>query len=697
MKNIGPELGVFDRVLATLGCVLAVYSIGMSLTNPPLAYTFSIGIIVLSFIGYAISTIVEGKKIANYDSYFWAIAAMATTGFVNPLNDILPGGGFPFALLAAGILCWLLLVGNLFAWRDQTLLFLTLPCIAIFGLVGTFDTFVPATALFFIFMLTIALLYARVHQRSMIERARHAGIEEPHLLKRGAWKWMAGPEWALASALVIILFSFMGAPVLQFSLKNVAGKVTVTPLQTPQNTTNTGQAQDTSDIRVGTGAIFLTNQEVMMVKLDQPRYLRLNSFSTYTGKGWKQTAVTMPSDTPLTSQPISVVSPPRGPNGGLLIWPGLAAPPQEPIVNGEVLEFTIKDSNNTFQTVISPGPLVEVRGNPQNYTRLAQGLVTMDKRLEFDEFLIAYALVPNQSPVTKDAVLPPALEPIEDLFLSESNIPARVRDLTYRVTKNAKTDYEKAIAIQNAIESRVTYNLGAERTPAESDPVDYFLFESNEGYCDLFASSMTLMARAAGLPARYTIGYIVNDDETDEDGFYSIKARDYHAWAEIYFEGIGWIPFDPTEGAPSADGAERGAVGAGVPWYKSTLFISTIGGVIVLALLAPVVVMFSRRSRTETAKAERAAGEIVKLHTTYFRVIEKYIKSPKRFSQTTREFVQASEPRLGGAYELAHGMVGDFESAMFAGVHLEKDAISNLGQRVAELKATLGRMKREKS
>ncbi|MCH8980253.1 MAG: transglutaminase domain-containing protein [Armatimonadetes bacterium] len=691
MKRLNPDLCVIDHVLAAFGCTLAVYSVGMSLLNPPLALFFGIGVVVTATTGYALSKIVRGTPVAGYDSYFWAVLGMFMVGFVSPLNDMLPGGGFPFELLVAGALCWVLLVGNLFAWRDQTLLFLTLPCIAIFGLVGTFDTFMPATALFFLFMLTIALLYARVHQRTMIHRAKLAGVEDPMLLRRSVWKWMAGPEWALSSALLIILFSFMGAPMLQGSLQTVAGNIQVTLPQPVILNSPTGPPVNQSDVPIGRGPLTMSDKEIFKVRLDRRRYLRLNSFSTYTGNGWKVTEV-RESDVLKDHWP-SRLAPVRGPNGGLAVWPGYEAPPQEPIVNGTVLAVTIKDSNNSFTTVLAPGPLVEVDG-PAEFTFLAQGTVKMDQILKQNERLTGYSLIPSQSPVSKDALLPDALNSFKELFLKKEYVTAKVRDFAYRAVSGIDNDYDKAAALQKAIEGQVRYNLRTRRTPDGRDPVEYFLYESQEGYCDLFASSMALTARSVGLPSRYTTGYIINDPEKDDEGFYTVRSRDFHAWCEIYFEGVGWVPFDPTEGAPAVGGAGVGASGASEPWYRTAWFKGVVIGVIALALVAPILVMFLRRTRTATARAVRAIGEVARLHASFSRAIEKHVQFPKRFSQTTREFVEIAGPKLGPAYAPAYEMVGTFESAMFSSRVPGADEVALLGKRVAELRTKLGRMSR---
>ncbi len=695
MKRLDPNLGFIDHVLASLACLLAVYSIGMSLTNSGLAIFFTVGILVAATTGFALSRLVTGTKIANYDSYFWAVSGMLTTGLINVLNDMLPGGGFPFELLAAGILCWVLLVGNLFAWRDQTLIFLSLPCIAIFGLVGTFDTFVPATVFFFIFMLTIAVLYARIHQRSMIDRAKRAGIEEPELLRRGPWKWMAGPEWAVASALTIILFSFMGAPILRGSLRNVAGKVQVVLPQQQQNQPSQSP-QEVSAVRVGTGPTSLTDQLVVKVQVDRPRYMRMNAFSTYTGGGWRASQVSLPAGTPLVDHRPDEQAPVIGPHRGLVVWPGHDVPPHEPIENGKEIAFTLKDSNSTFRSIITPGPIVEVMGGPSAFEFLAQGWVNLNAALARDDQLTSYAIVPTEGPEDRQAKLPPALEPISVLFLAENRITSRVRDLAYKATAGATTDYEKAEAIKREIERRVVYNIRAGRTPGDQDPVEYFLFESKEGYCDLFASSMALMARSVGLPSRYVIGYIVNDPKRDADGYFTIRQRDYHAWCEIYFEGVGWIPFDPTEGAASVGGAERGAGGGVVDWYRSDLFKGVLIAVFVFALAAPVYMAVRQKNMSPAERAEKTASDVARLHTVFYRTIERYVGSPKRFSQTTREFVLAFGTRLGPTFPDASALVTDFEAAMYSPRTPDKDGLTELSKRTTDLRAALGRLKKQR-
>jgi hypothetical protein len=81
------------------------------------------------------------------------------------------------------------------------------------------------------------------------------------------------------------------------------------------------------------------------------------------------------------------------------------------------------------------------------------------------------------------------------------------------------------------------------------DIVDYFLFELKEGYCDYYATSMVVLARAAGLPARLVVGYAPGYYDA-RNAIYVVTEAEAHAWAEIYFPEYGWIEFEPTGGRP---------------------------------------------------------------------------------------------------------------------------------------------------
>lgn len=113
--------------------------------------------------------------------------------------------------------------------------------------------------------------------------------------------------------------------------------------------------------------------------------------------------------------------------------------------------------------------------------------------------------------------------------------------------------YDSVYDVLTYLQKTATYNLKVESTPHGQDFVEYFLFESHEGYCAHFASAAVLMLRYLGVPARYATGYSVSASEFSgmADGEYMAVVRDRqaHAWAEVYLDGVGWIPVEVTPGA----------------------------------------------------------------------------------------------------------------------------------------------------
>jgi hypothetical protein len=124
--------------------------------------------------------------------------------------------------------------------------------------------------------------------------------------------------------------------------------------------------------------------------------------------------------------------------------------------------------------------------------------------------------------------------------------PQRVVNRARRLVQGIPDPYDRALAIESFLR-QFEYTTDLPQPPEDRDIVDYFLFDLRKGYCDYFASTMVIMARAADLPARLVIGYARGTYDEVNDR-YIITEADAHSWPEIYFEGIGWVPFEPTSG-----------------------------------------------------------------------------------------------------------------------------------------------------
>ncbi len=124
-----------------------------------------------------------------------------------------------------------------------------------------------------------------------------------------------------------------------------------------------------------------------------------------------------------------------------------------------------------------------------------------------------------------------------------ATLPQRVRDLAQEIAAPFDIPYDKADALERWMRENITYDDQIKGPPQERDVVDYLLFDSRRGYCDYYASAMTVMARAVGIPARTVAGYAQGKFD---NGIYHIQDKDSHSWVEIYFPKYGWVEFEPT-------------------------------------------------------------------------------------------------------------------------------------------------------
>ncbi|OTN88369.1 hypothetical protein A5819_000850 [Enterococcus sp. 7E2_DIV0204] len=130
--------------------------------------------------------------------------------------------------------------------------------------------------------------------------------------------------------------------------------------------------------------------------------------------------------------------------------------------------------------------------------------------------------------------------------------PSRIKELAISITENQVTLYDKVKAVEHYLKQEGGYRYSKTDTPftpQNEDYVDHFLFESKVGYCDNFSSAMIILLRSIGISSRWTKGFSPGELTRSENaGYqeYAIKNSDAHSWPEVYFEGYGWIPFEPT-------------------------------------------------------------------------------------------------------------------------------------------------------
>ncbi|MEW6068585.1 MAG: DUF3488 and transglutaminase-like domain-containing protein [Nitrospirota bacterium] len=120
----------------------------------------------------------------------------------------------------------------------------------------------------------------------------------------------------------------------------------------------------------------------------------------------------------------------------------------------------------------------------------------------------------------------------------------KISRLAYKIISRKDKDIEKAIKIENYLRNNYMYSLSTSPPPDGVSPVEDFLFNTKKGYCEHYATSMVLMLRAVGIPARIVTGYL--GGELNEYGNYIIvRQSNTHSWVEAAIDGV-WKRFDPT-------------------------------------------------------------------------------------------------------------------------------------------------------
>jgi transglutaminase-like putative cysteine protease len=187
-----------------------------------------------------------------------------------------------------------------------------------------------------------------------------------------------------------------------------------------------------------------------------------------------------------------------------------------------------------------------VRNDP---TRQIRSYVASSTIVEPDEAARASNNRDFPRDIAQDYLQLPALNP-------------RIPQLAREITKNSQSVYDKAAAIERHLQNQYGYSLEMVATPADSDPLSFFLFTRKKGHCEYFSSAMAIMLRTQGIPARIVNGFH-NGEFNDVSGSYIIRAKDAHSWVEAYIPGFGWATFDPTPNV---------AVGETSTWSRMMLY-----------------------------------------------------------------------------------------------------------------------------
>jgi transglutaminase-like putative cysteine protease len=299
-----------------------------------------------------------------------------------------------------------------------------------------------------------------------------------------------------------------------------------------------------------TGAIQLGNNPVFDAHLSaagpMPKYFRMAVYDAYDGAGWQRTV---------------------GSRGTGAPGADLADDPLLTVPVSQTIE-TLRDATEQLYAAPQPEafslPTVLETGAERAEVLTVESAEPLPVGSRYD--VVSRLSVADEASLRAAPAEDPAWIAARYTAVPET-VPARVRQKAEEVASGAATRYDAARAIEAFLRREMTYDEAIGPPPVDRDRVDWFLFETQRGYCDYYASSFVVLARSLGIPARLAAGYARGAIEPS--GAYRQRDSDAHTWPEVYFPGYGWIEFEPTASeapivrAPTA--AEAAAAGAVAP------------------------------------------------------------------------------------------------------------------------------------
>ncbi|NUR31465.1 MAG: transglutaminase domain-containing protein [Catenulispora sp.] len=260
-------------------------------------------------------------------------------------------------------------------------------------------------------------------------------------------------------------------------------------------------------------------------------------------------------------------------------YPASAAAPKMINVHVNIQSLVATEVRTATNAVPLPYPAKQVKPapigfnvNPENLAVLGPGRI--DKGLQYD--VAAYDTAPESLPAAVLAAAKiPSKEEIAALHLEEdmdfAGVPKEVVDTAAEITKGKNNPIDKATLIQNFFQKDhgFTYSLDVQSSNGADAMLK--LLHDKKGFCQYYAETMVAMARSLGIPARVALGFTPGSSPK-ADGTYEVRTHDYHSWPELYFDGVGWLRFEPTVGIDSP--AVSGGHGR-IPNYNTVLSSAT--------------------------------------------------------------------------------------------------------------------------
>ncbi|WP_223805905.1 transglutaminase-like domain-containing protein [Ornithinibacillus gellani] len=351
------------------------------------------------------------------------------------------------------------------------------------------------------------------------------------------------PIWLLPLILIVLFSTFVGYASPKFEpqwadpvpfITNLTGQGSGGSIQ------KVGYGED--DSRLG-GSFLQDYTTVFYASARKDHYWRVETKDVYTGKGWESSKN---NDTKTFTDEQAIDS---------FDYPNT--------VETETLEAHVEYvDNKRISKLLYPYGLTTVSAADTTEYVLnegAQSIQTMQdgKNVPLQKYTISYDYPSFDIRELRLADEQDDPEEIAERYTQlPRNLPPRVKELAEELTADSKNRYEMTRVLEgyfSSAEGGFVYQISNVPIPEGGDDyVDQFLFDSKAGYCDNFSSSMVVMLRTLGIPARwakgFTSGEVIESGDIGEFDLYEVTNANAHSWVEVYFPGSGWVPFEPTQG-----------------------------------------------------------------------------------------------------------------------------------------------------
>ncbi len=496
---------------------------------------------------------------------------------------------------------------------DTVVMFACVPVMALLSLTSTTSADIEIEYAFIFFI--SAATFLMVHENYLRTRMSVVRGRTPQKENK-----LFGGQFLLASLCVITALTLANVVAIPISeigkrlpISTDASASSADKSKSSTSTKSNVRVTENSSIELSGGPESESNVELMRVRCDRGLFWRGDTYNDYNGQTFTHPKA------PIT--PLAPEAPPADSDrarrmGGRT---GLGGPLSNndfqgsrstqlysiPLGSGEIPEEDMDKSRQSFQTITvvagsfdklyGAGVVQAVHGDIPDVSVTDSGSLSVKALPNNTSYDIVSRVADDDPDHLRKAPTRLNAFPltIRQMYLQIPDVNpdiTNLRNVAQEQTKNFKNNYDKVEALQHYIAQTCKYNLKVKAAPKDKDLVHYFLFEAKEGYCTQFAASLTMLCRYAGIPARLASGFMTG--ELDKDGTYIVREKHKHAWTEVFFPHIGWVPFESTDGAEDITDRtthSKSAQTSFIGWLFSNGWIPPVIGLLIIGMLGYII------------------------------------------------------------------------------------------------------------